>query len=232
MLLRYSCPSIKAEFEPCRELLRVAFPLFGSEGDEGGRAEQELVHLEQLLSQGVEMGTQVYTSFARSACLPMRIDLAGVDGEAAVQAVFVRTEEAEELFGSARYGQCQVRVGHDYRITVRLVRLRDFFVVGGFAEDVLVLAVVLGERGNKGVDFGRCHVAAEFAVGGELFQQAALAGGGGGFQILALGLLRASWSCRGRGVHAVPDVLRIPIRFALSRKPFSGHTAGSRSTLG
>lgn len=118
----------------------------------------------------------------------MRIDLAGVDGEAAVQAVFVRTEEAEELFGSARYGQCQVRVGHDYRITVRLVRLRDFFVVGGFAEDVLVLAVVLGERGNKGVDFGRCHVAAEFAVGGELFQQAALAGGGGGFQILALGL--------------------------------------------
>lgn len=84
-------------FEPCRELLRVAFPLFGSEGDEGGRAEQELVHLEQLLSQGVEMGTQVYTSFARSACLPMRIDLAGVDGEAAVQAVFVRTEEAEAL---------------------------------------------------------------------------------------------------------------------------------------
>ena len=84
--------------------------------------------------------------------------------------------------------ECQMRVGHDYRITVRLVRLRDFFVVGGFAEDVLVLAVVLGERGNKGVDFGRCHVAAEFAVGGELFQQAALAGGGGGFQILALGL--------------------------------------------
>lgn len=54
MLLRYSCPSIKADLSHARELLRVAFPLFGSEGDEGGRAEQELVHLEQLLSQGVE----------------------------------------------------------------------------------------------------------------------------------------------------------------------------------
>lgn len=66
MLLRYSCPSIKADLSHARELLRVAFPLFGSEGDEGGGAEQELVHLEQLLSQGVEMGTQVYTSFARA----------------------------------------------------------------------------------------------------------------------------------------------------------------------
>lgn len=60
-------------------------------------------------------------------------------------------------------------------------------MVGSLAEDVLILAVVLCERGDEGVDFGGRHVAAEFAVGGELLQQTALAGGGGGLQVFGFG---------------------------------------------
>lgn len=99
-------------------------------------------------------------------------------------------EEVDELLLCARYGECKVWMRYDYRVAVCLVRLRDFFVVGGFAEDVLVFAVVLGERRNEGVDFGRRHVATEFAIGGKLFQQAAFTGGGRGFQILAFGFFR------------------------------------------
>ena len=47
-------------------------------------------------------------------------------------------------------------------------------MVGSLAEDVLILAVVLCERGDEGVDFGGRHVAAEFAVGGELLQQTSI----------------------------------------------------------
>ena len=50
-------------------------------------------------------------------------------------------EEVDELLLCARYGECKVRMRYDYRVAVCLVRLRDFFVVGGFAEDVLVFAV-------------------------------------------------------------------------------------------
>ena len=60
-------------------------------------------------------------------------------------------------------------------------------MVGSLAEDVLILAVVLCERGDEGVDFGGRHVAAEFAVGGELLQQTALAGVEEVFRYLALG---------------------------------------------
>lgn len=67
----------------------MAFPLFGGKGDEGGRVQQQLVHIEQLLPQCAEVRAQVYTSFAGGAGFPMQAELTGVDKEAAVQTVFV-----------------------------------------------------------------------------------------------------------------------------------------------
>lgn len=100
----------QGRLEPHAELLRMAFPLSGGEGDEGGGFQQQLVHLEEFLSQRMEVLAQIHASFAGGTRLPMGVELAGVDEETTVQTVFVAAEEAGELLRlpdmmSARWGR-------------------------------------------------------------------------------------------------------------------------------
>ena len=113
----------QGRLEPHAELLRMAFPLSGGEGDEGGGFQQQLVHLEEFLSQRMEVFAQIHASFAGGTRLPMGVELAGVDEETTVQTVFVAAEEAGELLRCAGHDECQVGTGNDYRVAVYLVRL-------------------------------------------------------------------------------------------------------------
>ena len=86
----------------------MLLPLLGTEGDEGGRLEQQLVHFKQFASQPVEVAVQVHFPFLGCARFPQLALLAGVDAEAAVESHFERTEEVAELFLRTGDAQCQV----------------------------------------------------------------------------------------------------------------------------
>lgn len=81
------------------------------------------MHLEEFLSQRMEVFAQIHASFAGGTRLPMGVELAGVDEETTVQTVFVAAEEAGELLRCAGHDECQVGAGNDYRVAVYLVRL-------------------------------------------------------------------------------------------------------------
>lgn len=106
----------------------MLLPLLGTEGDEGGRLEQQLVHFKQFASQPVEVAVQVHFPFLGCARFPQLALLAGVDAEAAVESHFERTEEVAELFLRTGDAQCQVGVANNDGVAVYLVRRGDFFV--------------------------------------------------------------------------------------------------------
>lgn len=156
----------------------MLLPLLGTEGDEGGRLEQQLVHFKQFASQPVEVAVQVYFPFLGCARFPQLALLAGVDAEAAVESHFERTEEVAELFLRTGDAQCQVGVVNNDGVAVYLVRRGDFFVMGRLTEDVFVFAAILSQRGDQGVDFGSSHAATYFAGSGKALYEPALTGGG------------------------------------------------------
>lgn len=156
----------------------MLLPLFRTEGDKGGRLEQQLVHFKQFFSQLVEVTVQVHLPLLGCARFPQLTLLAGVDAEAAVESRFERTEEASELLLRTGDAQCQVGVADNDGVAVYLVRRGDFFVMGRLAEDVFVFSAILSQRGDQGVDFGGGHAATYFAGSGKTLYEPALAGGG------------------------------------------------------
>ena len=61
----------QGRLEPHAELLRMAFPLSGGEGDEGGDSSSNLCISKSFFPQRMEVFAQIHASFAGGTRLPM-----------------------------------------------------------------------------------------------------------------------------------------------------------------
>ena len=127
------------------ELTGMFLPLLSGEGDLCGKIQQMQMHLKQLFSQLAIVGTQVGLALHGSACFPYPFRLTGVDDETAVESVFKRGEEENELLLRTREVERQSGQANKYRITVYFVGRRNLFVMECLAKDVGILAIVLSD---------------------------------------------------------------------------------------
>lgn len=115
------------------------------------------MHLEERFAKLAEVGSEVCIACIGGAALPTQLLGARVEHEAAVEARFERTEEGGELLLCAAEADAEVGMARDLGHTVGFEGGGDLFVVEGFQQDVLEVAVVLPEGIGQGGYLGRDH---------------------------------------------------------------------------